>query len=317
MDHSVASRLRAMVSSSVLGQCATSITCRDRSGAAFVLNCGEIGPGETMSEHTLMYAASLTKQLIGVLLALNVLEGTMSIDDPVRSYLTELPPWADNILLGHLAHHTSGLPSDAALRERGTARCDGWDNRRVLRHLADEIEPAVAPGTALEYSNLGYICLAEAIERAQGLPISDVARGRIFDPLRMASSSLSSDPLRHRAGTPDPPRSQGDGGLWTTAQDLAQFNDAMNAQLLGPGVKDLVETPGSLRDGTPVSYCWGLAAGTTNGGRALHHGGHFPGWTGKTVRMPERHVSVAVLCTSDEAVAVHQVALGLAALLDA
>jgi CubicO group peptidase (beta-lactamase class C family) len=316
MHHSVAARLEAMINYSVLGQCATSVSCRDRAGTTFVLNCGEIAPGETMSEHTVMYGASLTKQLIGVLLALNVLEGTMSIDDPVRSYLTELPRWADDIRLSHLAHHTSGLPGEATLRERGMERRDGWDNRRVLRHLAEEIKPAFPPGAALEYSNLGYICLAEAIERAQGSPISDVARRRIFDPLRMASSSLSSDPLRHQAGTPGPPRSLGDGGLWTTAQDLAQFNDALNAQVLGPGVKDLVETAGSLRNGTPVTYCWGLAAGTINGGRALHHGGHVPGWTGKTVRIPERHVSVAVLCTSDEVLAVHEVALGLAGVLD-
>src|ERR1700722_8955870 len=91
MHHSVAARLEAMINSSVLGQCATSVSCRDRAGTTFVLDCGEIAPGETMSEHTVMYGASLTKQLIGVLLALNVLEGTMSIDDPVRSYLTELP----------------------------------------------------------------------------------------------------------------------------------------------------------------------------------------------------------------------------------
>jgi CubicO group peptidase (beta-lactamase class C family) len=316
MDDPVARDLQAMVASSVLVQCATSVAGRDRAGATFVFNLGEIGPGDAMSEHTLMYGASLTKQLMGVLFALNVLEGAMSIDDPVRSYLPELPRWADSIQLGHLAHHTSGLPGEQALRDRGTERCVGWDNRRVLRHIAEEIEPARPPGTALEYSNIGYICLAEAIERTEGLPISDVTHRRIFEPLHMASSSLSNDPVRHRAGLPAPPRSLGDGGLWTTAQELARFNDALNAQALGPGVNELVETPGLLQDGTPVTYGWGLAVGTVNGARALHHGGHVPGWTGKTVRMPEHNVSVAVLCTSDEVVAVHETALGLAAALD-
>jgi hypothetical protein len=41
----------------------------------------------------------------------------------------------------------------------------------------------------------------------------------------------------------------------------------LNDQALGHDVMRLIETPGALDDGTPLSYCWGVAVSWRNGVR--------------------------------------------------
>jgi CubicO group peptidase (beta-lactamase class C family) len=59
------------------------------------------------------------------------------------------------------------------------------------------------------------------------------------------------------------PLSLGDGGVWSTASDLVRWGQALNADELG--ISPLMETPGSLDDGTPLDYAWGMESARTRG----------------------------------------------------
>lgn len=70
--------------------------------------------GVPVAPDTVMYGASVTKQLVAFLLALGVEAGRTSPDDRISRWLPELPGWIDGVRLHHLLHHTSGLPDLAA-----------------------------------------------------------------------------------------------------------------------------------------------------------------------------------------------------------
>ena len=81
------------------------------------------------------------------------------------------------------------------------------------------------------YSNIGYVVLAEAVAVTYAAPLDQVAREQIFAPLGMADSRLGGPPASI-PGFPDPPGTIGDGGLWTTLNDLTAWLSALNRSSL-------------------------------------------------------------------------------------
>ena len=51
----------------------------------------------------------MSKQFTAASIVLLAQEGKLSLDDPVRKYITELPDFGVPITIRHLIHHTSGL----------------------------------------------------------------------------------------------------------------------------------------------------------------------------------------------------------------
>ena len=283
---------------------------------AFVTS-GELD-GRRVTEHTQMYAASVTKQLVGALAALAVASRELDPDWSIRDVLNELPAWTSPIRIRHLVHHTSGLPTKGrVLRSVDSDREDEPSNRAVIAGLAAVDAPDRPPGVAYEYSNLGYVCLAEAVSRVTGTTLDELARQWIFGPLGLTDSHLGGTPPVIVPGHPAPPRTIGDGGWWTSASDLLRWQRALNDHALGHDVTRLVETPGALDDGTPVSYCWGVAVSWRNGVRTLGHGGSVPGWTSKTVRQPDRGTAVVLLSCCGDIPRVSEAGLRLADALTA
>jgi CubicO group peptidase (beta-lactamase class C family) len=276
---------------SMLGEWSTGIAVRAEDGAAFKVCLGNV------ESHTVMYGASLTKQFIGLLMAQLVEAGDVSPEQSIRVFLPQLPEWAASVRLRHLLSHTSGFPVSATLTQylglpAGVEGERQWNNVLVLEALAAQRMPQRPPGVVYEYSNAGYICLAEIIQRVCKMPIEKVASSRLFAPLGMEQSYLG-------AGD-DTPKTIGDGGLWTTVDDLLKWNDAMNACHFGAHIHALAETPGHLDDGTPLDYAWGLGVRMIAGERTLSHGGGWPSRCAKILRQPARNISLALLTTCND-----------------
>ena len=274
--------------------------------------CGELA-GVPVSEDSQMYVASLTKQLVAALAALAATSGRLDPDARVRHVLPELPAWADPIRIRHLVHHISGLPpKERVLSALGRDGDKELTNEDLIDGVAMLDAPERPPGVAYEYNNLGYVCLAEVVSRVTGTAIDALAQDWIFAPLGMTSSCLGGAPPVTLPDHPAPPRTIGDGGWWTTARDLLRWQEALNEQALGHDVMRVVEAPGRLNDGTPVSYCWGVAVSWRKGVRTFGHGGAVRGWTSKTVRQPERGSAVAVLSSGGNVARISEAALHLA-----
>ncbi len=284
---------------------------RDDLAAGFVV-AGELR-GVPVTEDTKMYAASLTKQLVGALAALATTSGQLDPDASVREVLTELPAWASPVRIRHLVHHTSGLPTTRrAVSALGSHGNSPLGNDDVIKGLAAVDRPERPPGVTYEYNNLGYICLAEVVSRVTGTAIDELAQQRIFGPLGMTASRLGGTPPVTLPDHPPPPRTIGDGGWWTTARDLLRWQQALNEHALGHDVMGVIEAEGQLNDGAPISYCWGVALSWRNGVQTFGHGGNVPGWTSKAVRQPESGTAVAMLSSGGDVPRISKAALHLA-----
>ena len=304
--------VRDVLRGSGLDRHATAVAVRGPDGSRAVVATGELAAADAVTGATVMYAASLAKQVIGVLVALLVRDGRLGVDDRLRLYLPELPAWADPVRVRHLLHHTSGLPEVEPPPDRLGRAADGaWDNAAALWALCEQDAPTRPAGLVHAYCNIGYVCLAEIVERTGNESVSGAAQRRLFGPLGMNRSSLGDRPDDVPAREPEPPATIGDGGLWTTAEDLLRWNEALNARVLDDEVQTLVETPGRLDDGTPLSYAWGMNRTWRGGGWMYTHGGTWPGRCAKAVRRPSAGVAVALLTACDDVARVSDAGLAV------
>lgn len=263
---------------------------------------GLTGTGEPVGPGTLVYAASLSKQITAGCAALLVHEGALDMEDTLARWLPGLPDWAGTVRLRHLLHHTAGMPDarvDAIIG--GTA---DRTSAAALSALAQVRALAAVPGTAHAYSGAGYICLAAAVERAAGQPLPEFAAQRVFIPLGMSSTCYWPGPAPAPPGAAPlaavhpAPLSLGDGGVWSTARDLLRWGQALNADELG--ISQLMQTEGSLDDGTPVGYAWGLGVRSHGGYLVYRHGGGWPGLRALLARVPDLDQSLVIIALADD-----------------
>jgi CubicO group peptidase (beta-lactamase class C family) len=271
------------------------------------------GPAVTPS--TTFYTGSITKQLTAALVARAVLDGHLSTQVSIRSYLPELPSWTSAVHLRHLLHHTAALPQprELAVALGYTDDAAGWaqmDNQEVLTGL-HLVAPSAPAGQRFSYDNTGYILLVEALEAVHGRDVTDLARTYLLSPLKLERSHLGGTAPLSLPGHSDPPATIGDGGLWTCSADLLAWLDAMNAGTLGADLSALLQTPGQLDDGTALDYAWGVVRRPAPAGPLYMHGGEWPGWCAMTVRCPTTQTAAAVLAATEDMVAVHDAALRL------
>lgn len=268
-----------------------------------VASRGRWADGSAPSEHAVFYAASLTKQLTGVLTALGTDAGELRMDESPRHWLPELPNWTETVTVADLIHHTAGLP-----RELPTPR-GPRSTSSVIAAVAELSEPDAPPGTQFEYSNDGYALLAVILERASGTPVDRLAAERVFTPLGMSDSALATRPLSSVSGEPDPPATIGDGGWWTTVADVSLLLRHLNRQAIGSRLMETVR----LVSGQHVNYGWGVRVIRIGGLAAASHGGSWERWQSKTLRIPERDCTVVVAARSDNAQAVSDLGTNVAA----
>src|SRR6187399_3126653 len=153
---------------------------------------------------TIFEAGSVSKQFTAAAVLLLAQEGKLSLDDPVRKYVPELPDYGAPLTIRHMLQHTSGL------RDWGEiAGIAGWPRgERVYTHahVLDIVSRQKAlnftPGTNWSYSNTGYNLSAIIVSRLSGQSFADFSRDRIFKPLGMTHTSWRDDYTRivkHRA----------------------------------------------------------------------------------------------------------------------
>jgi CubicO group peptidase (beta-lactamase class C family) len=268
------------------------------SGEPLVFAQGAAEDGTPFGPGSLVYAASLAKQFTGACAALLEREGLLDTGASIREWLPELPDWSERVRVRHLLYHTAGLPSVWPQME-ATGTTD-WTSRGVLAALATTPRPDREPGSAYAYSNEGYVCLALVVERSSGSALDAFAQARIFEPLGMRDTLFWTGPSPAPPGAaaaPDPeepaPLSVGDGGLWTSVRDLLRWNDAIFEDALG--ITARMHTPGSLDDGTPLEYAWGVRTLSVSGEVVHSHGGSYGNAAAKLVRLPERKTGFVVL----------------------
>ncbi len=219
---------------------------------------GEVG--EPVTAETVYDVASLSKPVATLAVLLRLWEaGQLALDGPAAALLPELTAGED-IRLAHLVGHTSGLPDYVPFYQRLWAgeRAGAASAREALVRMAGATALLDAPGTTARYSDLGYILLGAALERAGGDRLDGLARALVFEPLAMGATRYVDlerphpiGPASRVAPTELCPRRglvwgevhdenahaaggiAGHAGLFSTAGDLMRFAAAMNAAVRG------------------------------------------------------------------------------------
>jgi CubicO group peptidase (beta-lactamase class C family) len=267
------------------------------SGEEVVVAQGAGLDGAAFGADSLAYAASVAKQITGACAALLERRGVLDPDAPIAEWMSELPLWRERVRVRHLIHHTAGLPDVRPQMQSGGE--SNWTSAGVVAALADIPQLDSEPGSAYAYTSVGYIVLAAIVERIAGSPFPEFARARIFEPLGMKSSVFWTGPSAAPPTaaitdlTSPAALSAGDGGLWTTVSDLLRWNAALLDDRLG--ITSRLHTTGSLDDGTPLDYAWGVRVFEASGQGVQSHGGNYANATAKLVRLPDSSAHFAVL----------------------
>lgn len=133
-------------------------------------------------------SGSLAKNFTAELVLELEREGRLSLDERAQRLLPELP--YPSMTLRHLITHRNGLP-DYDWFDTHHPRDEVRTPESLLAALAEHEPPlAFQPGTAFEYSSLGYDFASLAAARAAGKPFADLVRERFFAPLELTSAFL-------------------------------------------------------------------------------------------------------------------------------
>jgi CubicO group peptidase (beta-lactamase class C family) len=264
---------------------------------------------------TVLRIGPVSKQFTAAAVALLAEEGKISLDDDVRKYIPEMPAYERPITIRHLIHHTSGLRDYAGLGVMaGFDYTDHYLAAESLDLIARQQGIDFIPGDEYSYSNSGYFLLSQIVERASGKSLRVYAEERMFVPLGMKRTHFHdelSEVIPKRAYGYSPVdeggyridmtgwEQVGDGGIFTTIQDLLLWDRNFYDNRLGRGGPALIETlhtTGRLNNGEAIDYAFALVVDEYRGLKRVSHGGSWVGFRAQMTRFPEQHFSVAVLC---------------------
>src|SRR5262245_37752644 len=268
-----------------------------------------------ITPETIFEGGSVSKQVTAAAVLWLAREKQLSLDDLVRTYIPELPPYSPDITIRQMLTHTSGL------RDWGNiASIAGWPrttrahtHAHVLEIVSRQRALNFTPGTRWSYTNTGFNLSAIIVERVSGQSFQEFSRAHLFGPLGMTHTSWRDDYTRIVKGraiayrerdktfSTDMPFENvyGNGGLLTTVGDLLKWNEHFDAVTEGDPLSTAAQQqPGAFNDGRPHGYAAGLLVGTYKGVREVYHSGSTAGYNAFLTRFPDQHVSVAVLCNA-------------------
>ncbi|HEY6298374.1 MAG TPA: serine hydrolase domain-containing protein [Candidatus Binatus sp.] len=265
---------------------------------------------------TVFNVGSIAKQFTGAAILMLAQDGKLSLDDPIRKYLPELPYFGVPITLRQMLAHTSGLRDYEILLHFDGWRLDSPDlltNDDIFYILSRQKELNFPPGTDYAYSNTNYMLLAQVVSRLSGQSFPDFAMARLFQPLGMKHTHFRQD---HGEVVKNLAYSYidddhvlrlclpnydifGATNLMTTVEDLARWNENFfSGRVGGSRMVQQLQQPGQLNDGTLVNYAPGEFVGTTPGGLKWAQSGTAgdAGYRADALRVPDHHLTAITVC---------------------
>ena len=143
------------------------------------------------NEHTTYSLASISKPITATGLMMLVEQGKVKLDAPANDYLgsgkiTGLAGDASGATVRRVANHTAGLPLHYMFYYDGAIDQVPSMDEAISRY-GITVYP---PGSAYQYSNLGFGIIDYIIERVSGQAYADYMRSQVFLPLGMTHTSI-------------------------------------------------------------------------------------------------------------------------------
>jgi len=262
------------------------------------------------TKDTLFPIASGTKLFTAVAICQLIDQGKLSLDSQLGTLLAHEK-------LGNLRHettvfqmltHTSGVPDyiDEAIYPEGFYQLHpprSWTRMDYPLPLFNQ-SPNISTGSHAEYSNSGFVLLGLIIEAVTTMSYHDYVKTHILEPMNMERTGFyASDNLPHntalgyyegRANTLlSPIIGSSDGGIYTTADEMAQFWQGLfNGSMLSTEMLAQMTTIHSQKEWSPhiiERFGLGIIIKEVNGTPIYGHGGSEAGISFITLHCPKTY----------------------------
>ena len=273
--------------------------------------------------------ASFTKQFTAACIMLLVHDGKLHYDDRLTDIFPEFPAYGKAITIRNLLNHTSGLPDyeDLMMKQYPNTpeeKIPQIHDAAVLKILEQETSGRFAPGSKWEYSNSGYVVLAQIVEKVSDKSFAQFLQERIFAPLKMNHTlayEKGKNEISHRAygHTLEKDRwretdqsstsaTLGDGGIYTSLDDLAKWDRALrehtllNETEMQPALTPVAPTDGPAKDADAnlVGYGFGWHLEPYSGRKRMWHTGETIGFGTTIQRFPDDNLTIIVLANRSD-----------------
>jgi CubicO group peptidase (beta-lactamase class C family) len=292
----VGAALQEQINRHEIAGAVTMVVSKDRVLHLETTGLADMAAHKPMQADTVFWIASMTKPITATAVLMLQDEGKLDVHDPVAKYLPEFANLKTpsgqpaNLTLIQILTHTSGL---------GEA---GGPVAREAKTLADLVPLWLAapmqfePGSRWSYCQSGINAAGRVVEVVSGMSFDAFLKKRLFQPLGMKSTtfypgaserarqvtayaknattgSLEAVPPRPEFGPRDRPP-QGNGGLYSTAEDYGRFCQMLLGGGRFQGVRYLSEA--SMKQlstpQTPETLPTGFFQNDTYGRRGLNYG---------------------------------------------
>ncbi len=264
---------------------------------------------------TVYQLGSVTKTFTGNLLAQLLAEKKLSLDDSIAKYFPKslkfpIDKDGKTITVKDIATHSAEFPRyPENLQRIDSEPIHGFSKQQLYQGI-ELVRINNSAGIRYSYSNFGYGVLGTALENLTDKTLSELFSQRIFQPLKMQSSSLDlTDKQKIILAVPyrdDNPNQRtepwemgalsGAGNIFSSVNDLSLF---MNEMLRDSEVNRIQQT-----EYLKINETWNYGLGCfvinskTRNTKIIHHGGDIDGYASYLILYPEFKGGLIILTNS-------------------
>ena len=283
----------------------------------------ERGGTAPVGTDTLFSVQSTSKLFTATAVMVAVQSGLVDLDEPITTYLSEFTvnsAFEDHperrITPRMLLSHTAGFTHEAPVGNNTDLEPGTWPD-----HLASISDTWLRfpVGSGYAYSNLGIDLAGAILERVYDLPLAEVMRRNVLDPIGMERSTFDRAEIRgepnralgHVAPMPEVPVDVGmtaAGGLYSSADDLGRFlrfqlegGTIDGRRVLEPELMAEMRTIPEPNVGDTAGYALGVSRTRWVAGRnadLFSHGGGGFGFLADFWFLPQLRLGIALLTNS-------------------
>ena len=277
--------------------------------------------------------ASVTKEFTATCVMMLVRDGKLSYDDHLTDVFPDFAAYGKSISIRNLLNHTSGLLDYEDLLEKQypntpPEKIPQIKDAEILGMMKRQTTTKFVPGTKWEYSNTGYALLAMVVEKKSDMPFGEFLHEHIFAPLKMDGTiayEKGKNEVQNRAfghtksdgqwvEKDQSPTSAvlGDGGIYTSLDDMAKWDDAiehhtlLSEQDMRPSITPAMVRTGTAeeivkdRDGNEMRYGFGWFLDPFKAHARMYHDGDTVSFRTTIQRFTKDHVTIIVLSNRDD-----------------
>jgi CubicO group peptidase (beta-lactamase class C family) len=261
------------------------------------------------ARQTKFHLASITKTFTAMAIMILHERGRLNVQDPICKYLTDCPAAWQQVTIHHLLTMSSGIPNFTDFPDWLQTRALPSSYASTIARFKDK-PLDFQPGDKYNYSNSGYVLLAQIVERVSGRTYEGFLRENMFAPLRMINTGYDDNKvvLKHRAigyareglrlvRAPYLSLSvvKGAGGLYSTVDDLFLWDQALYTENLVS--RKSLETIFTIHK-SDFGYGWHIDEQFKR--RHIFYDGVQIGFKSSISRYPDDKVTIILLTNADD-----------------